>query len=154
MKRQLLVAALAVLAAVAAYVRGPAVLAAAGDVSCNLSGYKSAAGLSAAVAGDALTLTWDGERNQELRLRFAITAGTPTIQELAVRKKGGTWGVVAANATPEYRVASGRRRIDNEAEEGLRENGITEITPEVFEKYQWDPFWDAPLFVPGGVATD
>src|SRR5437660_906556 len=115
MKRQLLVSAL-VLAAVTAYVRGPAVLAAPGDISCNLSGYRSAAGLSAAVAGEALTLTWDGERNQEMRLRFAITAGTPTIQELAVRRKGGAWGVIAANATPEYRVASGRRRIDNEAE--------------------------------------
>src|SRR5258708_13360939 len=115
MKRQLLVSALAVLAAVTAYERGPAVLAAPGDISCNLSGYKSAAGLSAAVAGDALTLTWDGERNQEMRLRFAITAGTPTIQDLAVRKKGGTGGVVAANATPHYPVASPPRRITTAA---------------------------------------
>ena len=42
--------------------------------------------------GDALAVTWDGDRNQELRLRFVIDDGTPTIQELAVRKKGGAWG--------------------------------------------------------------
>src|SRR3954469_19985444 len=107
MKKGLLLSTLALLAAVTAYTRGPSVLAAPGDISCNLSGYKSAAGLSAAVAGDALTLTWDGDRNQEMRMRLAIAAGTPTIQELAVRKKGGAWGTLAANVTPEYRVASG-----------------------------------------------
>ncbi len=154
MKRYCLVSALALLVAVAAYMRGPGVLAAPGDINCNLSAYKAASGLTAAVAGDALAVAWDGDKNQEMRLRFAINGGTPTIQELAVRRKGGAWGVVAANVTPEYRVASGRRRMDGEAAEGLRENGITEITPEVFEKYQWDPFWDAPLFVPGGTATD
>jgi hypothetical protein len=40
--------------------------------------------------------------------------------------------------------------MDREAEQGLRENGIAEITPQVFDAYQWDPFWDAPLYVPGG----
>ena len=132
---------------------GPAVLAAPGEMSCNLASYKRAAGLSAALAGDALTLTWDGERSQEMRMRLAIAGGTPTIQELAVRKKGGAWGALATDVTPEYRVASGIRRIDREAEEGLKENGINEITPEVYEKYQWDPFWDAPLNVPGAGDT-
>src|SRR5438876_3749572 len=154
MKRHLLVFALALLAAASAYTRGSGVQAAVSPLNCSLSAYKADAGLTAGVAGDALTVTWNGEKNQEMRLRLAIDSGTPTIQELAVRRKGGAWGVVTANVTPEYRVASGRRRIDSEAAEGLRENGITEITPEVFEKYQWDPFWDAPLFVPGGVVTD
>jgi hypothetical protein len=130
------------------------VLAATSPLNCNLSAYQGTGGLNAAVTGDSLAVTWDGDRNQELRLRFVIDNGTPTIADLAARRKGGAWGTLATNVTPEYRVASGRRRIDNEAEEGLRENGITEITPEVFEKYQWDPFWDAPLFVPGGTATD
>src|SRR6266576_1583768 len=133
MRKTLLLAGVALLIGVTAYVRGGGVMAATAPLNCNLSGYQGAAGLNATLAGDALAVTWDGDRNQELRLRFAIDTGTPTIQELGVRKKGGAWGVVAANVTPEYRVASGRRRIDNEAEEGLRENGITEITPEVFE---------------------
>jgi hypothetical protein len=153
MKKDFLVSVLALLAAVTAYVQGPSVLAAPGDINCSLSGYKAASGLTAAVAGEALTLTWDGERNQEMRLRLAINAGTPTIQELAVRHKGGAWGTLASKVTPEYRVASGIRRIDSEAQEGLKENGITEITPEVYEKYQWDPFWDAPLNVPGAGDT-
>src|SRR6266566_435732 len=112
MKKPLLVSALALLVAVTAYMRGPGVLAAPGDINCNLSAYKAASGLTAAVAGDALAVTWDGDKNQEMRLRFAIIGGTPTIQELAVRKKGGAWGIVAANATPEFRVVSGRRRMD------------------------------------------
>ena len=136
MHKPLLVSALAVAMAGAGggYLRGPFAAAAAQTTGC--------------------TLAWDGDRNQEFRLRLTIDNGTPTIAELAARKKGGAWGTLASNVTPEYRVASGRRRIDRETEEGLRENGITEITPEVFEKYQWDPFWDAPLFVPGGAAND
>jgi len=91
MKKDLLVSTLALIAAVSAYVRGPAVLAAPGDISCNLSAYKATGGLTAVVGGDALTITWDGDRNQEMRMRLAISAGTPTIRELAVRKKGGAW---------------------------------------------------------------
>ena len=155
MKRHLLVGALALLAAASAYMlRGPGVLAATSPLNCNLSGYQGAAGLNAAATGDSLAVTWDGDRNQELRLRFVIDNGTPTIAELGARKKGGAWGTLASNVTPEFRVVSGRRRMDREAEDGLEENGIKEITPEVFEQYQWDPFWDAPLNIPGGTATD
>ena len=125
-----------------------------GSLNCSLASYKAVAGLAATVAGDALTVTWDGDKNQELRLRFSINSGTPTIAELAVRRKGAAWAVLAANATPEFSVVSGRRRMDHEAREGLEENGITEITPTVLEKYQWDPFWDAPLNVPGGKPDD
>ncbi|HEY3091694.1 MAG TPA: hypothetical protein VGJ52_01300 [Vicinamibacterales bacterium] len=155
MKRHLLVGALALLAAASAYMlRGPGVLAATSPLNCNLSGYQGASGLNAAATGDSLAVTWDGDRNQELRLRFVIDNGTPTIAELGARKKGGAWGTLASNVTPEFRVVSGRRRMDREAEDGLEENGIKEITPEVFEQYQWDPFWDAPLNIPGGTATD
>ena len=155
MKRHLLVGALALLGAASAYMlRGAGVLAATSPLNCNLSGYQGAAGLNAAATGDSLAVTWDGDRNQELRLRFVIDNGTPTIAELAARKKGAAWGTLASNVTPEFRVVSGRRRMDREAEEGLEENGIKKITPEVFETYQWDPFWDAPLNIPGGTATD
>src|SRR5437762_11840328 len=108
----------------------------ANSLKCDLTGYKGAPGLTAALVGDVLTLTWDGDKNQQGRLRLTNNGGTPTIQELAVRRKGGTWGTLAVNVTPEFRVVSGRRRMDTEAQEGLRENGITEITPEVFEKNQ------------------
>src|SRR2546427_7432859 len=150
MKRPFLVSALALLGTAAVYLlHGPGVLAAPSPLNCNLSGYQGASGLTATAASDSVVVTWDGDRNQELRLRFVIDNGTPTIAELAARKKGGAWGTLASNVTPEFRVVSGRRRMDTEAQEGLRENGITEITPEVFEKYQWDPFWDAPLNIPG-----
>ena len=39
-------------------------------LTCNMNGYKAAPGLAATLANDALTVTWDGDRNQELRLRF------------------------------------------------------------------------------------
>jgi hypothetical protein len=139
MKKQLFAAGVAVLVAIAAVVRGSHAHAATSPMNCNLSAYQAGSGLNAAVNGDSLALTWDGDRNQELRLRFVIDNGMPTIAELAARRKGSAWGILATNVTPEFRVASGRRRVDRETEEGLEENGIKEITSEVFEKYQWDP---------------
>ncbi len=154
MKKRLFISALALLGAASLYLRGPGVSAAVSPLNCSVSGYQGAAGLSAAAIADSLAVTWDGERNQELRIRFVIDNGTPTIAELAARKKGAAWGTLAVNVAPEFRVVSGRRRMDREAEEALEENEIKEITPQVFEKYQWDPFWDAPLNVPGGMADD
>jgi hypothetical protein len=154
MQKRLFVSALALVAAASAYLRGPAVAAAGSPLECNLSGYQAAAGLTAAATGDSLAVTWDGDKNQELRLRFVIDNGTPTIAELAARKKGAAWSTLAINVTPEFRIVSGRRRMDREAEEALEENDVKEITPQVFEKYQWDPFWDAPLNVPGGMTDD
>jgi hypothetical protein len=123
----------------------------AGPLTCDLSAYKPAAGLTAAVADDALTLTWDGDHNQELRLRFAIDSGTPTILELAVRHKAGRWGTLAANVIPEFRVMSGLRRMSNQQMSPLRGLGV-ELTPAVIDTYRWDPFWDAPfdLSAPSG----
>lgn len=118
-------------------------------LNCSLSQYKAVSGLTAVADAATLTLTWDGDRNQELRLRLGIREGTPTIQDLAVRRRGGAWASLAANVTPEFRVVSGIRRMDNQNREGLRKNGITEITKEIFDKWGWDTFWDAPLHVPG-----
>jgi len=116
---------------------------------CNLAGYKASSGMTATNSDNALTITWDGDQNQEVRLRVTIHNGTPTIQELAVRHRGKSWATLASNATPEFSFVSGIRRIDQETAEGLAENGIKEITPEVYEKNKWDPFWDAPLNIPG-----
>jgi hypothetical protein len=116
--------------------------------TCNLSGYKAGPGLTAAVAGGTLTLTWDGDANQEVRMQLAIVSGTPTIEDLAVRRKGGVWASVVTNATPEFRVVSGFRRATDQQIKPLQELGIA-ITPEVIDRIKWEAFWDAPLNIPG-----
>src|SRR4029453_10570524 len=89
----------------------------------------------------------------------------PTIQDLAVRRKGGTWATLASNVKPEFRVVSGRRRISEQqlgplrpwgeaikpdgAARGKGDTSLFAMTPEVLERGKWDPFWDDPLFVPG-----
>src|SRR5258705_10024795 len=97
MKRHLLVAALALLGAASGYMRGAGALAAISPMNCTLSGYQGASGLTAVVTGDSLAVTWDGDRNQELRLRFVIDNGTPTLAQARARKKGGGGGEVATN---------------------------------------------------------
>jgi hypothetical protein len=113
-------------------------------LTCSLAGYKPLPGLTAVVAGQVLTVAWDGDRNEELRLRLAIDRGAPTIQELAVRKKAGAWGTLATGVTLDYRVVSGVRRMSNQQMSPLRGLGV-ELTPEIVDTYRWDPFWDAPL---------
>src|SRR5829696_2022269 len=53
-------------------------------LNCVLTACKAVPGLTAAVTGQALAVTWDGDDGAELRLRFGIERGTPTIQDLAV----------------------------------------------------------------------
>lgn len=117
---------------------------AADPMVCTLDGYTAQAGLTAVQANNALTLQWAGDRGQELRMRFTLERGTPTIQELAVRKGGAEWGVVAANATPDYRVTTGLRRMSNQQMAPLRGLGVT-LSDQIVDTYRWDPFWDAPL---------
>jgi hypothetical protein len=116
-------------------------------LNCDLTAYKAAPGLTAAVGDEALTLTWEGDRNQEVRLRLAISGGTPTIRELAVRRNG-QWATVASNVTPDFRVVSGIRRVTNQQLQPLRQLKV-DITPEIIDQIKWDAFWDAPLHVPG-----
>src|SRR5580765_8431810 len=101
MRKELLLAGTVLVMGVAAYIRGGGVIAATTPLNCNLAGYQGAAGLNAAVTNESLAVTWDGDRNQELRLRFVIDNGTPTIADLAARRKGGAWGMLATNVTPE-----------------------------------------------------
>src|SRR6478735_1520080 len=79
-------------------------------MACNMSGYKAAAGLSAILATDTLTISWSGDPDQELRLSFGVTSGTPVMRELAIRRGEGVWTTLATNITPEFRVISGVRR--------------------------------------------
>ncbi len=102
------------------------------------------AGLAAEAAGDVLTLSWEGEPGQLVRLRLAIEQGAPTIHEIAVRARSGGWRTVVGRATPEFRIAAGFRRISNQQLQPLRALGV-ELTPAVVDRYKWDAFWDAPL---------
>ena len=121
-----------------------AAAASADPLVCTLSGYKAAPGLTAAVSDNVLTLAWDGDRTQEVRLRLGIDAGAPAVRELAVRRKGGTWAVLAANAAPDFRIVAGMRRMSNQQLQPL--NGLkVPITPAIIAEHKWDAFWDAPL---------
>jgi hypothetical protein len=120
----------------------------AAPLTCDLAGYKAVPGLTASVAAEILTVTWDGDNSQELRLRLTIDAGTPTIKELALRKKGGPWTTLATDLTPEFRVVSGLRRATQQQTEPLEKLGIA-LTPEVIDKIKWEAFWDAPLYIEG-----
>lgn len=103
----------------------------------NLDNYKAQPGLRATIVNDQLTVEWQGDDNNELRLRFTIEAGTPTIQELAIRPRGAQWRTLMSNVTPEFRVVSGVRRISAQqlSPRSLAALGF-EITPEITEAWE------------------
>jgi hypothetical protein len=152
--------------------------ASADPLNCSVTGYRPMQGLTAAVEDDALAVTWEGDHLAQLRLRFGIDRGTPTIRELAIRRKGGQWSTVATNVTPEFRVVSGVRRVtaqqlrpdslaalgvkvtpeileawdhqDKRGDDWVKEavRGGT-LTREMIESIKWEAFWDAPLYIEG-----
>src|SRR5262245_61690760 len=79
-------------------------------LSCDLRDYKSQPGLTAAIADDLLVVTWKGDRDAEIRARYAIDAGQPVVRDLAVRKASGAWATLGENLAPEYRIVTGVRR--------------------------------------------
>jgi hypothetical protein len=129
------------------FVFSAAVLGWSAPIRCDLNEYTSRSGLTAAVQGDVLTVTWAGQDDTELRLLFTINDGQPTLRELAVRS-GSAWTTIAENLVPEYRVTSGVRRMSEQQAAPLRALHV-DITPEVIEKNKWYAFWDAPLEIPG-----
>jgi hypothetical protein len=116
-------------------------------LSCNLSEYKSGAGPSASVSGDALTVSWRGDGGSELRARFTIVSGHPVIRDLQVRSAGASWVTLSENLTPEYSVVTGIRRMSTQQADPLRAAGV-ELTPDIIAKNRWYAFWDAPLYIP------
>jgi hypothetical protein len=98
------------------------------------------------VANDTLTATWEGDRQQEVRLRLALAQGAPIVREIAVRTRAGAWQTLAANVTPEYAVVTGYRRMSNQQLQPLRDLKVP-ITSAVIDKEKWNAFWDAPLFI-------
>jgi len=121
-------------------------------LTCNVAHYKASPGLTAAVANNAATITWDGDNRQELRLRLTINGGTPTIEELAIKRQGGAWTTLLSHAAPDFRVVSGLRRITNQQLDPLAGLGV-KITQEVLDREKWEAFWDAPLNIPGGESA-
>ncbi|HJZ78251.1 MAG TPA: hypothetical protein VKE51_41270 [Vicinamibacterales bacterium] len=126
--------------------RAPVLLA--DSLNCNVSQYKAAQGLTAAVEQDSLLVSWTGQNGADLRARYAIDGGQPVVRELAVRKAGGQWTTLGRNLTPEYHVVSGIRRMADDQANPLRAAGV-ELTEEVISKNRWYAFWDAPLVMPG-----
>src|SRR5713101_3167563 len=118
------------------------------SLNCNLSQYKAAQGLTAAIDQDMLVVSWTGENSAELRARYGIDGGQPVIRDLAVKKAGGQWTTLGRNLTPEYHVVSGIRRMADDQANPLRAAGI-ELTEDVINKNRWYAFWDAPLVMPG-----
>jgi len=154
-KRSILSAGLAAATVAAAFVlfpststlsAMPALLA--DSLNCNLSQYKTAPGLTAAVEQDTLLVSWNGQNGADLRARYAIDRGQPMVRDLAVKKAGGPWTTLGKNLTPEYHVVSGIRRIADDQTNTLKAAGI-ELTDEVLTKNRWYAFWDSPLVMPG-----
>ena len=121
-------------------------------LNCNLTEYKASTGLTSALEGNVLTVAWNGQGTSQLRARFAIDGGTPTVRDLSVRRGSGEWAMLGQNLTPEYQVTTGRRRMPNDQANAFASLGI-DVTPELLEKYKWYAFWDAPLGVPGMPGT-
>ena len=70
--------------------------------TCDMTGYRPQPGLEAFSQDGSLNVRWDGEKGQELLAKLAIVNGTPTVRELAVRKKGGEWATVGRDLVPEF----------------------------------------------------
>src|SRR3954454_18374748 len=101
----------------------------------DMTGYRPLPGLMAVSEGGSLTVTWGGEKGQELQARFSVVDGTPTVRELGVRRKSDEWTVLGRDLVPEFGVTTGVRRTGH----GLD------------EEHRWDVFWDAPLNHPDEV---
>src|SRR5260370_37795154 len=78
-------------------------------VKCNMQAYQAVEGLRAVADGKSVTLTWQGEAQQELRAQFALRDGQPVVAELAARKAGGVWVVVGKGLASQFEVTTGRR---------------------------------------------
>lgn len=130
-----------------------AVLTAQAEITCDLSAYKAQDGLSAHMKGGALEVSWQGERREQLRASLTIRNGSPIVQELAVRKDGGSWIILGKDLAPEFEVTSGVRRLSNQQVSPMKGLGI-ELTKEAVDKEKWNAFWDSPLMVPGRPGTN
>lgn len=112
----------------------------------NLKAYEPQEGLIAALKDDVLTVTWDGDPQNEVRVRFTIEGGTPIIEEIAINEMDREWQVLAQDVKPYYHIVSGLRRVTQQQTEPLEKMGVP-LTEEKLNEIKWDAFWDAPLYV-------
>src|SRR5271163_2557184 len=63
---------------------------AAQGLKCSMQDYKAVDGVKAVADAGSVTLTWQGEAQQQLRAQFALRDGQPMVAELAA-KAGGGW---------------------------------------------------------------
>ncbi len=122
------------------------------SLNCDLKSYKSQEGLTANLRDSALELQWLGERGEQLRASFTIRDGQPVVHELAARKAGAAWVILARDVTPEFQVTTGKRRLSGQQVPPLKQLGI--YTPDVIEREKWNAFWDAPLSIPGAAGSN
>lgn len=116
-------------------------------ITCDLSAYKSASGLTAAREGENLRVVWQGAQGEDLHALFGVDDGIPKVRELGVRR-----AVLGRDLIPEFRVTTGLRRISRQQLQPLEELKHTES--EFLEQEKWKVFWDAPLRVPGSANTN
>jgi hypothetical protein len=112
----------------------------------DLEDYSAQNDLQATVENNLLTLQWAGDPGNDIRLKFAVRQGIPTIVEMAIHRVEKGWTVFARNLVPEYRVVSGLRRLTQQQTEPLEKMGVA-LTEEKLNEIKWDAFWDAPLYV-------
>ena len=51
------------------------------SLNCNLSQYKAAQGLTAAIEQDGLVVSWTGQNGADLRARYGLDSGQPVVRE-------------------------------------------------------------------------
>jgi hypothetical protein len=57
---------------------------------CDVQGRgKAVPGMTTSTDASSLTVTWDGAGSEQLRARFTIVSGAPTLAELSTRRAGG-----------------------------------------------------------------
>ena len=117
-------------------------------LKCDMGNYKPVEGVRAEIKGGAVTMTWDGEAEEQLMAEFTVRDGQPIVQQLAARKAGGPWAVLGKDLSPDFEVSTGKRRIST-TQTRMMARAKTD-TPENEDARKWDTFWDAPLVVPGG----
>ncbi len=128
---------------------------AAEPLRCDMGGYQSQDGLTAAMDEGNLDVRWEGERGNRLRLVLGVDGGKPVIRQADAGSSTGAPATLARDLSPEFHVTTGVRRISQQQLNPIQALG-QDVTPEVIEKEKWKVFWDAPLSVPGleGVNTN
>ncbi|CAN5339171.1 hypothetical protein BH23BAC1_BH23BAC1_07200 [soil metagenome] len=117
-------------------------------INCNLTAYQPQSGLTATVADETLTITWQGDQNNEVQLNFIIVDGIPTIKKMAIKQAEGPWKILAENVIPEFRIVSGVRRVTQQQTRPLDRLKVP-LTAEKLNEIKWEAFWDAPLYIEG-----